>query len=93
MNLISHVAICLNAIYIDRFPILILMKKTYEKGDLVITWENEKCIHAAKCAKGLPQVFKPRERPWIQPENASEEEIKSVIDQCPSKALGYFMKE
>jgi len=29
------------------------------------------------------------ERPWIQPENASIEAIKTAIDRCPSGALGY----
>ena len=63
--------------------------KEYQKDDLTIIWEAEKCIHSAKCAMGLASVFKPRERPWIQPEHATIEDIKNTIDKCPSGALSY----
>ncbi|MFT4524814.1 MAG: putative Fe-S cluster protein YjdI [Granulosicoccus sp.] len=65
----------------------IKMGKEYSKGDLTVIWDHTKCIHAAKCVGGLPNVFKPNEKPWINLETASEEELKSTIDQCPSGAL------
>lgn len=61
--------------------------KEYKKDDLTIVWESEKCIHAAFCAKQLGSVFKPRERPWIQPENATKDEIINQVNKCPSGAL------
>ena len=63
--------------------------KEYKKGDLTIVWQADKCIHSAKCAMGLSSVFRPKDRPWIQPEHGSKEEIKKTIDQCPSGALSY----
>ena len=39
---------------------------------------------------GLPSVFKPNEKPWIQPEGVSSEEIMTVVDRCPSGALSYY---
>lgn len=63
------------------------MSKEYQKEDAIIVWDTEKCTHSAICAKGLPQVFKPRERPWIQVENASKEEIVNQVFRCPSGAL------
>lgn len=68
------------------------MEKTYETDELVIIWRPEKCQHAAKCVKGAPDVFNPRKRPWINPENGTTEEIVSVISQCPSGALTYRRK-
>ena len=65
--------------------------KEYQKDDLTIVWEASKCIHSAKCVAGLSSVFKPKERPWIQPEHASVEDIKKAIDRCPSGALSYRM--
>ncbi|MFY0600730.1 MAG: (4Fe-4S)-binding protein [Cyclobacteriaceae bacterium] len=62
--------------------------KEYKKEDITITWESEKCIHAAACAKGLPGVFKPQERPWIQVDGASKDEIIEQVKKCPSGALG-----
>ena len=61
--------------------------KKYPKEDIAVGWEAEKCIHAANCAKGLPNVFKPREKPWIQTEHASKQEIMDQVAKCPSGAL------
>ena len=63
------------------------MSKEYTKEDLTIIWDSSKCIHAAVCAKGLPEVFKPREKPWVQTENASKERIAEQVGKCPSGAL------
>lgn len=61
--------------------------KKYDKEDISIGWEPEKCIHAGFCARQLSSVFKPKERPWITPENASKEEIIAQVAKCPSGAL------
>lgn len=61
--------------------------KTYTNDDVTVVWQSELCIHCGNCAKGLPQVFKPRERPWINLENASSEEIIEQVGKCPSGAL------
>jgi len=63
------------------------MSKEYTKEDLTIVWDSSKCIHAAECVKGLPAVFKPKEQPWVQTENASKEEIAEQVHKCPSGAL------
>lgn len=63
------------------------MQKTYLKEDLIIVWQPDKCIHCGDCARGLPTVFKPRERPWIQTDNASKKEIEKQVLACPSGAL------
>ena len=41
--------------------------KDYAKGDLTIQWKPAKCIHSEICVKTLPEVYKPSEKPWIQP--------------------------
>lgn len=63
------------------------MQKEYKKDDITILWRPEICTHSGKCARGLSQVFKPKEKPWIQTENASKEEIIKQVMACPSKAL------
>ncbi len=67
-------------------------EKIYEKDSLEIIWQASKCIHSGNCVKNNPAVFKPKEKPWIHPENASEEEIIATIDKCPSGALSYRRK-
>lgn len=65
------------------------MEKKYSNGEITIHWQPGKCIHSGVCARTLPQVYKPREVPWITIENATTEELKSQIDKCPSGALSY----
>lgn len=61
--------------------------KHYQKEDITIVWQSSKCIHCGYCAKGLSTVFKPKIKPWIQPENATKEEIIDQVNKCPSGAL------
>lgn len=68
-------------------------KKEYTNGEITVVWKAEKCIHSGNCVKGLPGVFKPKERPWIQLETVSSEEIKNTIDKCPSGALSYYIND
>ncbi|WP_057936720.1 (4Fe-4S)-binding protein [Algoriphagus resistens] len=63
--------------------------KEYQKDDLTIVWNAKKCIHAGVCVKMLPKVYEPKTKPWIKPENASKQELKSQIANCPSGALSY----
>lgn len=64
----------------------------YQNGDLTIVWKPGKCIHSGICVKGLPNVFQPKERPWVKADQAGVEELKEQIDRCPSGALSYYMK-
>lgn len=64
--------------------------RRYTRTDgAAVTFEVAICRHAAECARGLPQVFDPAKRPWIQPEHASLEELETVIARCPSGALKF----
>lgn len=64
--------------------------KKYQKDHLAILWKPGKCIHAAACVKMLPQVYNPKAKPWLKPENASVAELKEQINACPSGALSYI---
>ena len=47
----------------------------YSNGEVTIVWQPQLCIHSGNCGRGLPEVFKPREKPWISPENSTTEKI------------------
>lgn len=64
----------------------------YTNDELTVVWKPESCIHPAKCVHRLPEVFKPKERRWIQMENALILEIIIAIKGCPSGALSYYMR-
>ncbi|MEQ9266861.1 MAG: (4Fe-4S)-binding protein [Balneolaceae bacterium] len=61
--------------------------KKYPKEDINIVFDLSKCTHSGFCARGLSEVFKPKERPWVQVENATKEEIINQVSKCPSGAL------
>ena len=67
--------------------------KKYSNGEVTIVWRPGLCQHAAFCWKGLPGVFDPNARPWIDPSGASTEEIIGQVEKCPSGALSYFLNE
>lgn len=69
------------------------MKKEYSTGEVTVVWKPDVCIHAAECANGLPKVFNPDQKPWIQLEHATAEEIRSTVRKCPSGALSIRKEE
>jgi len=60
---------------------------TYDGDDTTITWDQKRCIHARACVAGLPSVFDPERRPWIDPEHADPDAVEEVVVQCPTGAL------
>lgn len=69
------------------------LTKEYGNADITIVWQNQLCKHAGVCVKMLPQVYHPKDKPWILPENATTEELIEQIKQCPSGALSYYKNE
>ena len=61
--------------------------KEYSKDDVTVIWQPQKCIHSAKCWRGLPRAFNPNEKPWINLDNVTSEEIMDQVMKCPSGAL------
>ncbi|MDU1905538.1 MAG: (4Fe-4S)-binding protein [Dysgonomonas sp.] len=68
-------------------------KKEYTNGEITIIWRPEICQHAGVCVRMLPQVYNPKEKPWVKPMNATTEELIQQIDSCPSRALTYRMNK
>ena len=61
--------------------------KVYQGQGMSVQFNAARCIHAAECVRGLPAVFDPQARPWIQPGKASAEAVVAVVARCPTGAL------
>ena len=61
----------------------------YYSDDILVTYDVERCIHAAECVRGLPSVFNTKKRPWIQPDQAAADDVAEVIMRCPTGALHF----
>lgn len=66
------------------------IEKKYSNGEVTIVWQSGKCIHSGNCVRNNPEVFQPREKPWIKVEGSSTEKIIDTIKKCPSGALSYY---
>jgi len=67
--------------------------KEYSTEDLTVYWNPKVCSHPGYCWQGLPKVFDPARRPWVDLKAASPEEIIKIIDTCPTGALMYDLPE
>ena len=61
--------------------------KTYSNGELTVVWKPDLCTHSAIGFHGLPAVFDPRRRPWVDVQAAPTDKIAAQVRQCPSGAL------
>lgn len=60
------------------------------EGERIVIFDNRGlCSHAGHCTTHLPAVFRMGPEPWIDPNGAPPEEVRRVIDMCPSGALRY----
>jgi len=69
------------------------MTRKYTNGEVTIVWKPHLCIHSGNCVRGLPKVFKSGQRPWIDPQGASTQEIIGQVKKCPSGALSYYLND
>lgn len=68
----------------DRGP-----RREYRTDQIAVQWEPEYCIHTANCIRSLPNVFNPRDRPWIHVDQASADAIAEAVLRCPTGALHF----
>lgn len=52
-----------------------------------MVWTPVKCIHSGICFKGLPKVFDPSRKPWVNVDKADKSAIVDQVRHCPSGAL------
>lgn len=63
--------------------------RDYPGQGITVHWDSGLCQHSRRCFTGLPQVFRPEERPWVHPEATTADALAAQIDLCPSGALRY----
>lgn len=60
---------------------------TYKGKEATVHYNRLLCSHAAECSRRLPSVFDPNRKPWIEPDNGALDDLKTVVQACPSGAL------
>jgi uncharacterized Fe-S cluster protein YjdI len=69
------------------------MVKHYSNGEITVTWKPDLCQHTGICFRGLPMVFDPRRRPWVQLQQADTPTIVAQVERCPSGALSWSREQ
>ena len=67
--------------------------REYSSDEITVTWSETRCVHFAACVRNLPGVFDTDKKPWVQPSQASAEEVADVVTQCPTGALHFERKD
>lgn len=71
----------------------LLRGKAYTGDGVTVYYDAPRCVHVANCVRGLPEVFRPRERPWIQLWNEADAgRVAEVVRTCPTGALHYALE-
>lgn len=63
--------------------------REYQTDQVVVRWDSSRCIHTGICLRSLHRVFNLRQKPWVDVQAASADEIAATIEKCPSGALSY----
>ncbi|MGB4961129.1 MAG: (4Fe-4S)-binding protein [Saprospiraceae bacterium] len=61
--------------------------KEYTNGQITVVWQAGLCIHSGNCVKNNPEVFKPKQQPWINMDGSTTDKIIDTVGKCPSGAL------
>ncbi len=67
--------------------------RRYTSDNVDVTYDAQRCIHAAECVRGLAAVFDTAKRPWIQPANGDADTVAEVVMRCPTGALHFDRKD
>ncbi len=68
-------------------------KHNYEGDSIKVSFDLNRCIHAAECLTNLPEVFDAHGKPWIRPDKAKADRIAATVELCPTGALHYERKD
>lgn len=66
-----------------------ISKHYYKNADITVIWQPGLCQHSRNCFRGLPEVFDPRKKPWIEVDKSNTQAIIDQVKKCPSGALSF----
>lgn len=69
-----------------------MAERQYSNDEITVHWKSQLCTHCENCWRGLPSVFDPKARPWVNINGAATEAIVAQVEQCPSGALSVEKK-
>lgn len=65
----------------------------YHGQNITLQYDVKRCIHAGECVRGLPGVFDPQRKPWVDPDAAPVAAVAEVVSRCPTGALQFIRQD
>jgi len=65
----------------------------YPGSKIDVQWDGRLCIHIGECGDAAGDLFEGGRDPWCIPDKCSSEDVREVVERCPSGALTYRDKE
>ncbi len=59
----------------------------YSGDSAKVRWHGDLCIHIGECGRAKGELFVGGRKPWCDPDAAGDDEIKEVVERCPTGAL------
>jgi len=69
------------------------LTREYRADGITVQWYAGRCIHSANCVRSLPRVFDPKRRPWVEPDEASPDDVAAAVLRCPTGALHFVRND
>jgi len=54
-----------------------------------VQWDGRLCIHIAECGNAAGDLFEGGRDPWCIPDNCSSDDVREIVERCPTGALTY----
>ncbi len=61
----------------------------FSGNEIEVTWDSRLCIHIAECSQAKGELFLTGRQPWCSPDLVTREDVRDVVERCPSGALNY----
>lgn len=62
---------------------------TYAGKNIDVKWDSRLCIHIGECGYADGDLFVGGRDPWCQPDQEPDDNVKEIVERCPSGALTY----
>lgn len=59
----------------------------YKGKHATVAWDGGLCIHVGECGRAKNELFVGGRQPWCEPDVSGADEIREVIERCPTGAL------
>jgi CDGSH-type Zn-finger protein/uncharacterized Fe-S cluster protein YjdI len=64
----------------------------YVGGEVDVDWDERLCIHIGECGQAQGELFVAGRQPWCVPDTTTRNEVRDIVERCPSGALSYVDK-